>query len=55
MPSYFLRGASDELWGAVKRRAVEDQIPLRELILALLRAYVERKVDVSAREVKAAS
>lgn len=52
MPSYILRTIDADLWDRVKTRAEKDGLPLRALILALLRAYADGKVSVPAQTAK---
>lgn len=51
MPSYILRTIDPELWVRVKARADREGLPLRALILALLRAYADGHLSVSDRQV----
>lgn len=46
MPSYILRTIDPELWVKVKQRAEKDGLPLRALILALLRGYAEGEITI---------
>ena len=39
---YILKRIPDALWMDVRRRAVEERITLKELILRALREYLER-------------
>jgi hypothetical protein len=50
MPSYILRTIDPKLWERVKARASKDGLPLRALILALLRGYAAGDFSVSGRE-----
>lgn len=53
MAAYILRKIEDDLWTRVKARSLEDNIPLRAIIVALLTMYAEGKVNVKASVVKA--
>lgn len=53
MPSYILRNIDPKLWDKVKARALkdakangQDQISLKQIILALLALYADGKVNV---------
>jgi len=48
MPSYILRNIDDGLWTKVKARASKDGLPLRALILALLRGYAAGEFRILA-------
>jgi hypothetical protein len=48
MPSYILRNINPELWQQVKQRAASDQLPLRVLILQLLKGYAEGEIHIRA-------
>lgn len=48
MPSYILRTIDPALWADVKTRADSDGLPLRQVILALLRHYADGKVRLAA-------
>jgi hypothetical protein len=45
---YLLRNIDIALWARVKSRALTDGLPLRALILALLRAYADQSVSITA-------
>lgn len=47
MPTYILRTIDPSLWETVKARAAVDGLPLRRIILALLKLYGQGKIDVS--------
>jgi hypothetical protein len=53
MPSYILRNVPPELWDAVKARAEGEGLPLRHIILQLLRAYAEGHVHLTAADTQA--
>jgi len=38
-----LRGVPVDLWNKLKHRAIDEGVPLRELIIRALKAYVEKK------------
>jgi hypothetical protein len=46
MPNYILRSIDPDLWTRVKTKAASEQLPLRVLILQLLRAYADGEVGV---------
>jgi hypothetical protein len=46
MPSYILRTIDPDLWARVKKRAEVDALPLRGVIMALLRAYADGHVEI---------
>ncbi len=46
MSSYILRTIDPNLWIAVKARAAVDGLPLRALILALLRGYAAGDISI---------
>jgi hypothetical protein len=46
MPNYILRSIDPDLWTRVKTKAASEQLPLRVLILQLLRAYADGEVTV---------
>jgi hypothetical protein len=48
MPSYILRTIDPDLWARAKARAAADQIPMRQVILALLRLYADEQIRVRA-------
>jgi hypothetical protein len=48
VPSYILRSIDPDLWARVKQRASADQLPLRVLILQLLKGYAEGRIRVTA-------
>lgn len=48
LAAYILRNIDDKLWARVKARAQADGLPLRGLILALLRAYADRVIHLTA-------
>jgi hypothetical protein len=48
MSSYILRNPDPELWERVKARSVDEGIPLRAIILALLELYAAGKINVKA-------
>lgn len=48
MSNYLLRDIDPELWERVKERAKRDEMPLRSLILALLKGYADEKIHVRA-------
>ena len=50
MSAYILRNIDPALWDRVKLRAGRDGLPLRQVILLLLRAYAEERVFLSAGE-----
>lgn len=47
MPSYILRNINPDMWDSVKERAKSEGLTLREIALALLSAYAEKRVTVS--------
>lgn len=49
MASYILRDPPEDLWSRVKARADAEYVPLRSLILALLKEYVECGLPTTAR------
>jgi hypothetical protein len=48
MPSYILRNIDPTLWTRVKERATGEQLPLRQLLLHLLRAYADGAIHIRA-------
>ena len=48
MPSYILRTIDPTLWGTVKARAALDGMPLRGVILHLLRLYGQGQIVIHA-------
>jgi hypothetical protein len=46
MLSYILRSIDPELWDDVKARAARDGLPLRAVILALLRGYAAGELAI---------
>jgi len=44
--TYMLRDVPPELWAEVKGKAAHEMVPLRALIIRLLRAYVAGQVTV---------
>jgi hypothetical protein len=48
MASYILRTIDPDLWARVKTRSEGDSIPLRQVILALLKLYAEGRVTVTS-------
>lgn len=51
MPSYILRNIDPKLWERVKARAQRDDLPLRALILAMLKAYADGRLELSQIEI----
>jgi hypothetical protein len=49
MAAYILRNITPELWQRVKARAESEQLPLRQLLLHLLRGYADGEITISAR------
>ena len=47
MPSYILRNINPDMWESVKERAKAEGLTLREITLALLSAYAEKRVTVA--------
>jgi hypothetical protein len=47
MPSYILRNINPDMWDSVKERAKAEGLTLREITLALLSAYAEKRVTVA--------
>lgn len=50
MPSYILRNIDPDLWARFKARSEAEGIPMRALVLLLVEAYADGKVNVSARK-----
>jgi hypothetical protein len=46
MSSYLLRSIPPELWDEVRARATRDGIPMRQVLLFLLRAYADGQLDL---------
>lgn len=55
MPSYILRNIDPTLWQRVKTRATGEQLPLRQLLLLLLRGYADGELHIRARGDESAS
>jgi hypothetical protein len=49
MSSFILRKIDPDLWQRVKTRATGEQLPLRQLLLLLLRGYADGEIHISAR------
>jgi len=47
MPSYILRTIPDELWTRVKAQATGDNLPLRYVMLGLLKAYADGDIRIA--------
>lgn len=47
MPSYIIRKLDDGLWKRVKARAASDELPLRAVLVALVKLYAEGRVSVT--------
>jgi hypothetical protein len=45
MPTYVIRAIDADLWRKFKSRAALDGLPLRSVILALIRRYVEHGLE----------
>lgn len=50
MTAYTLRAIDPELWASVKSRAAADRLPLRSLLLALLRSYAAGQIQIEAHQ-----
>jgi hypothetical protein len=48
MSSYILRNLPTDLWARFKRRSKQEGIPMRALMLKLIKAYADGKVTVEA-------
>lgn len=46
MANYILRKIDDKLWAKVKKKAADDNMPLRAVILGLLGMYVAGLVTI---------
>ena len=49
MSAFILRNIDPALWVRVKARAQGEQLPLRQLLLLLLRGYADGEIHISAR------
>jgi hypothetical protein len=50
MHSYLLRDIDPALWRRFKERSDAEGIPMRALVLLLVEAYTDGKVNISARK-----
>ena len=50
MNEYLIRHIPPDLWARFKTRSVADGIPMRALVLLLIEAYVNGRIDVKAGE-----
>jgi hypothetical protein len=48
MPSYILRKINPELWARFKARSESEGIPMRALMLLLIKAYADREINLQA-------
>jgi hypothetical protein len=48
MSTYVLRAVDEALWRRFKSRAAAEGLPLKYLMLQLIEAYADRKIDVDA-------
>jgi hypothetical protein len=48
MPSYILRTIPPELWARFKARSEQEGIPMRALMLLLIKAYADREINLQA-------
>ena len=48
--NYILRAIPDGLWSRFRSRAEAEGISMRALILLLIEAYVEGRIDLSMRQ-----
>ena len=51
MPSFILRTIDPTLWATVKAQATLDGMPLRGVILHLLRLYAQGRIAIRAAKV----
>jgi hypothetical protein len=49
MSTYVLRQVDEALWRRFKSRAAAEGLPLKYLMLQLIEAYADRKIDVAVK------
>lgn len=52
MSDHLIRKVPDDLWQRVKARATAEQLPLRQLLLHLLRSYADGDLSISIQAKK---